>query len=77
MDPWSATAPTPTVEHVTTTPTNRLYPLPDGRDLTWSHCPVQNATGVLVLERHTDGHLDGNPIGDDELIDLLERHGLH
>ena len=66
-----------TVEDVPITPTNRFYPLPDGRDLTWSHWPEENATGVIVLERHTDGHLDGSPIGDAQLRELLQLHGVH
>lgn len=64
------------MEPMPTTLTNRFYPLPDGRDLTWNHCPVENATGIIVLERHTDGHLDGSPISDEELATLLGRHGL-
>ncbi|MBS1837127.1 MAG: hypothetical protein JST64_05460 [Actinobacteria bacterium] len=59
-----------------TTLTNRLYPLPDGRDLTWNHYPIENACGVVVLERHTDGHLDGCAISDAELRSLLEAHRL-
>lgn len=66
-----------TVEGVPITPTNRFYPLPDGRDLTWSHWPEENATGLVVLERHTDGHLDGTPIDDPELHELLRRHGVN
>ena len=58
------------------TATNRFYPLPDGRDLTWSHWPVENATGQVVVERYTDGHLDGDPIADEELRELLARHNL-
>ena len=72
-----APEPIPTVEVVISTATNRFYPLPDGRDLTWSHWPVVNAEGRIVLDRHTDGHLDGCPIADDELHDLLSGHGIH
>lgn len=76
MGPWSRPARVPTVGHVPLTPTNRLYPLPDGSDLTWSHVPIQNAVGAVVFDQHTDGHLDGRPIDDDELGRLLTRHGL-
>jgi len=65
-----------TVEDVISTATNRFYPLPDGRDLTWSHWPVVNAEGRIVLDRHTDGNLDGSPIADQELHDLLADHGI-
>lgn len=58
------------------TATNRFYPLPDGRDITWSHCPVENASGVVILDRHTDGHLDGATIADEELHRILCDHGI-
>lgn len=76
MDLWSGSGRFPTVEHVPTTLTNRLYPLPDGRDLTWNHYPIENAAGVVILERHTDGHLGGSPLSDDELRTLLDAHHL-
>lgn len=58
------------------TPTNRFYPLPDGRTLTWSHCAMSNATGTVMAEEHAYGHLDGEPIPDDALAELLREHGL-
>ncbi len=61
---------------VPATPTNRIYPLPDGRTLTWSHCPVHNATGAVMVDGHSFGHLDGEPISDDQLVLLLDRFGL-
>jgi hypothetical protein len=61
---------------VPATPTNRFYPLPDGRTLTWSHCPMRNAAGAVMVDEHSFGHLDGHPISDEELIALLEQHGL-
>lgn len=75
MGPWSPRSGFRTVFHMPTT-TNRMYPLPDGRDLTWNHCPIENAAGVIVFDTHTDGHLDGRPISDDELAELLEHNGL-
>jgi hypothetical protein len=63
-------------EVVPATPTNRIYPLPDGRTLTWSHCPMQNATGTVMVHEHAFGHLDGVPIEDAELHQLLLQHGL-
>lgn len=66
----------PTVGSVPATPTNRIYPLPDGRILTWSHCPMRNAAGTVVVEEHAFGHLDGAPIADAELWLLLLEHGL-
>lgn len=77
MGPWAPTTTFRTVEHVPTTPTNRFYPLPDGRDLTWSHWPVENATGQVIVSQHTDGHVDGAPIADDELHVLLHTFGVH
>jgi hypothetical protein len=76
MDPWAAPPGVRTVDLVPITPTNRFYPLPDGRDLTWSHWPVENASGQVIVDRHTDGHLDGNPICDDDLHQLLRHHGV-
>lgn len=76
MGLWSPSAPIPTVEHVPMTLTNRLYPLPDGRDLTWTHLPIENSAGVVILDRNTDGHLDGDPITDVELQEILDAHNL-
>ena len=73
---WGAAAAVRTVGDVPITATNRFYPLPDGRDLTWSHWPVENASGQVILDRHTDGHLDGLPIADDDLHQLLRHHGV-
>lgn len=76
MDPWRARCAVRTVDPVPITATNRFYPLPDGRDLTWSHWPVENASGQVIVDRHTDGHLDGDPIADHELHELLRDHGI-
>jgi hypothetical protein len=64
------------LDNVPTSPTNRFYPLPDGRDLTWCHWPVENASGQVIVDQHTDGHLDGRPISDEELHEILRAHGL-
>jgi hypothetical protein len=58
------------------TPTNRFYPLPDGRTLTWSHCSMRNATGAVMVEEHAFGHLDGESITDQELARILADHGI-
>jgi hypothetical protein len=63
-------------EGVPATPTNRIYPLPDGRILTWSHCPMRNAAGAVMVDEHSFGHLDGEPIEDRELWILLLEHNL-
>ncbi len=76
MDSWETDVVIRTVLFVPITATNRFYPLPDGRDLTWNHCPLENATGILILDRHTDGHLDGSPIDDAELHAILRNHGV-
>lgn len=77
MGPWPPPVVIRTVVYVPITATNRFYPLPDGRDLTWNHCPVENASGVVILDRHSDGHLNGSPIADEELHEILRDHGVH
>jgi len=64
------------LQGVPATPTNRFYPLPDGRMLTWSHCSMRNASGAVMVEEHAFGHLDGEPIPDLELTRILVEHGL-
>ncbi len=76
MGLWEAAPRCRTVSFVPS-PTNRFYPLPDGRDLSWSHWPVTNSAGHIVDQRHTGGLLDGVPISDDDLQELLELHKVH
>ena len=76
MDLWAAARPSRTVVFVQP-PTNRFYPLPDGRDLSWSHWPVTNSSGHVVERRHTGGLLDGVPIDDEDLPALLDLHKVH
>lgn len=61
----------PYVHLVFSTPTNRFYPLPDGRVLTWSQCAMTNATGNEMTVERTHGHVDGQPVPDQELRELL------
>ena len=77
MGLWAPSTKIRTVDQVNPPTTNRFYPLPDGRGLTWSNWPVHNPSGHVVMDRHTDGHLDGTPIPDEHLHELLDLHKIH